>query len=557
MKKILEIIDSGENGLGGVSGSRLSGNVSSGKKNPLKGKKIKDLPLEEFLEAGISDAENKINTRANSFYPGPLLSGNMGILDDDESIQDYLNFFKNKMTKEEWDGKQGDKARELSNDLYNPELSDKERMDIVDELLDMEVEYSSYEEILDEFDYAAEEDAYSSDGWDEYLAYLKNKDQDEYEFWSGYDPDSPTSSSTEGRQPGLFDEVWERPASSTPAKGQTRKSKRKKFGIFGTRDTKPSVYINKTKFYGTDVVKEDQKSQLDEFKKLRDEKRWKDIHNDHYDWWTFPIDRGSAAYGDGYNVAGENRIALMRDKEFMSNLKSAVEIYSEAMGWDLANSKWIEDLDWDNGQDPLKQAYGARLYKVARSLQVFEMNEEFDSFLMMVQSLRMDDSIKRRIGKSSYWDSPDVPINKITPGKNRRFRRGLFSGNISSPRKDYSKTPLLEKRTRFINEVSIDDWFIFLDDMADYFEKAKARNIKISSDAYFNVMKAVALIKELDVFPMDKGGVSLNMSDSEVINIRKTLKSLIDSKNYDFFNVTEIYNSLPTKQKPRDIGPGE
>jgi hypothetical protein len=93
--------------------------------------------------------------------------------------------------------------------------------------------------------------------------------------------------------------------------------------------------------------------------------------------------------------------------------------------------------------------------------------------------------------------------------------------------------------------------------MADYFEKVKARNIKISSDAYFNVMKAVALIKELDVFPMDKGGVSLNMSDSEVINIRKTLKSLIDSKNYDFFNVTEIYNSLPTKQKPRDIGPGE
>jgi 8-oxo-dGTP diphosphatase len=557
IQNILDIIDTGRNGLGGVSGSKFFGNMSSGSKAKQKGKKIKDTPVAEFTKIVLDDIESRANTRANTFYPGPLLSGNMGVLDDDDSILEYLDFFKKKMTKDEWDGEKGEKARDLANSLYNPELSDKERMDIADQLLDMEVEYTSYDEVLDDFDYEAEEANSSDDGWNEYLEYLKTKDKDEYDFWSGYDPENFMEPKNENVQPGLFDDMLQQREISPSAKKRTKKSKRKKFGIFGTQDKKPSKYINKTKYFGADKVKDDLKTQLTKFKKWKDDKKWKDLHNSHYDWWTFPIDRGSAAYGDGYNVAGENRIELMRDRDFMSNLREAVEIYSEAMGWDLNNSKWMDDIDWDNGQDPLKQAYGARLYKIARSLQVFEMDEEFDSFMMMVQSLRTDESIKRRIGKSEYWDSPNIPINKITPGKNRRFRRGLFSGNISSSVGSSSGNPMTDKQTRFIREISIDDWFIFLDDMADYFEKTRDRNSQISSDARMNVMKAVALIQELEVFPMDNGGISLNMNDQEIIQLRKTLKSLIESKDYDFFNISEVWNSLPTKQKPKIIGPGE
>jgi hypothetical protein len=61
----------------------------------------------------------------------------------------------------------------MSKENIYPELSDKERMDIADQLLDMEVEYTSYDEVLDDFDYEAEEANSSDDGWNEYLEYLK------------------------------------------------------------------------------------------------------------------------------------------------------------------------------------------------------------------------------------------------------------------------------------------------------------------------------------------------------------------------------------------------
>jgi hypothetical protein len=159
-------------------------------------------------------------------------------------------------------------------------------------------------------------------------------------------------------------------------------------------------------------MREKQEEQLELFRKWKNEKNWKALHNAHYDWWAFPIDRGSAAYGDGYNVAGDNINKLVSDKKYMANLVELASIYSEAMGWDIVNRDWIKDLDWDKGQDPWAQAYGARLYKIARALQIFGLKGEYDSFSLMVESLRADDGLRRRIGKSQYWDNPDVPFNK-------------------------------------------------------------------------------------------------------------------------------------------------
>ena len=62
--------------------------------------------------------------------------------------------------------------------------------------------------------------------------------------------------------------------------------------------------------------------------------------------------------------------------------------------------------------------------------QIFGLDDEFESFLAMIDSLRQDESLRRRIGKSDYWDDPySFPFNNVTPGTNRKNRRFRKSKN--------------------------------------------------------------------------------------------------------------------------------
>lgn len=565
IKDLLEIIDSGENGLGGVSGSKISGSISSKKKQPSSGKKIKDVSIGEFIKASIADTENKLKTRATSFYPRPSLYGSMGLMDDDAEVGEYVDYLKDKMGPTAWAGEQGQEVRDIATRMFNLDISKEERDRLIDDLLDIEVQYTDYEP-EDTFDYAAEEAAAQGNEWDTYLDSLS---PEEYDFWkdynpSGYDGDGVSSSSTDVPLP------WEREV-PLPSRGNSKKKKRKFFG-WRKRQEKPSRYINSTKFYGHEHMQEKQAEQLEMFRNWKNKKDWKGLHNAHYDWWAFPIDRGSAAYGDGYNVAGENIEKLKKNPKYVSNLKELATIYAEAMGWDLEKGEWFEKLDWNKGQDPYTQAYGARLYKIARSLQIFEMTQEFDSFLTMVQSLRSDDQLKRRIGKSQYWDNPAVPFNNLTPGTRRATRKmreemqdkkpygklygGMAGRNIkkiptsNQPARRSIVSPY-DKRMRFMREIDVDNWYIFVDDINEYAAKAKSRDIEISTPQYQELMKAIAIINSLEAVPTDDNGISIDMSDEEVKRLRVILKTMTSLPN--FFNINEIYEALPTRQKPRTI----
>jgi hypothetical protein len=68
-------------------------------------------------------------------------------------------------------------------------------------------------------------------------------------------------------------------------------------------------------------------------------------------------------------------------------------------------------------------------------------------------------------------------------------------------------------------------------------------------------MKAVAIFASVDAVPTDDNGISVNMSDEQVKQLRIVLKKISSMEN-NFFNIDDIYNSLPTKERPKTIEAG-
>lgn len=365
----------------------------------------------------------------------PTQSGSMAIPSDPKTWAADMRIYFEKSFGKNWSTETvfGSQAADIIRNVERGNYSESEYNNAINDLIDIEefltgVKYAEENPdnlpLDDDFDYAGEQAMYDDQEWEDYLEKLKITDPDAYEHWKsigeeeGLGRESKTPSESNGT-------TRPRPKDSPPRKKQGRRS------IFGRRIEEPrGRYMNTTRYYGTQKLIDKQKEQLDRFRELAQKSDWKTLHNEHFDWWIFPIDRGSAAYGDGYNVAGDNIKPLLNNGQYMANLSEAIDIYAESMGWDLKNAKWFDNLDWDKGQDPYAATYGARLYKIARSAQIFGLDDEFESFLAMIDSLRQDESLRRRIGKSDYWDDPySFPFNNVTPGTNRKNRRFRKSKN--------------------------------------------------------------------------------------------------------------------------------
>lgn len=160
---------------------------------------------------------------------------------------------------------------------------------------------------------------------------------------------------------------------------------------------------------GDDLIKDEQIAQRTEHERLAASGSWSRIHSDHYDWWAYPIDRGSSAYGETFNVAGEPLERLKNDEEFISSLAREIEIQALALGWSLYDGDFLPQLDWERGQD-WRKAYPTRLWKMTRSAQIFGLEREFESLLSLQGSL---EAAGIRFNHSDYWNNPgtidDVP----------------------------------------------------------------------------------------------------------------------------------------------------
>ena len=52
----------------------------------------------------------------------------------------------------------------------------------------------------------------------------------------------------------------------------------------------------------SETIKKDCLEQNKKFRLWASKKAWNTFHSSHYDWWAFPIDRGSMSHGNAYKV---------------------------------------------------------------------------------------------------------------------------------------------------------------------------------------------------------------------------------------------------------------
>lgn len=222
----------------------------------------------------------------------------------------------------------------------------------------------------------------------------------------------------DGNENGLiFDGTWREMPDPTPGnRGGVS-------GMMGRRD-------NPTQFVGLDVLLDKhfaQSRQFDEWEKNND---WNAFHRNHFDWWMFPIPRGSNSYGDGYNITGEPLETLKTNKNYMQSLAKSVRQYFRAMAWDIEKNDWVKDADVNNGQNPIRNINSARLYKIAQSTYAHGMMKEHRSIRNMANSLI---SSGVRVGNEDYWTSPIGVSGRMSFGNNINPTKFEPEGEIIDP----------------------------------------------------------------------------------------------------------------------------
>ena len=149
------------------------------------------------------------------------------------------------------------------------------------------------------------------------------------------------------------------------------------------RNTHPS-------FVGIAELKRKQAEQLAAFEQWAASGNWSALHSAHYDWWMFPIDETSQ-HGAAYTVYAGDIDELKRDPVFIKNYLRGAELLALAWGWRLESRSYVE-------QPQRGQAWShwpIRLYKAARSLQLFGYNDEFESLKMFaLELLKKNESLR-------------------------------------------------------------------------------------------------------------------------------------------------------------------
>lgn len=149
------------------------------------------------------------------------------------------------------------------------------------------------------------------------------------------------------------------------------------------RNTDPS-------FVGIAELKRRQAEELARFEQRAARGDWRAIHNDHYDWWMFPIDEMSQ-HGAAYVVYPGDIAELKQDPRYVHSYLRGVELLALAWGWDLGRRAAVPNPQ--PGQ--AWSRWPIRLYKAARSLQLFGYDEQFESLrAFALDLLRRGESLR-------------------------------------------------------------------------------------------------------------------------------------------------------------------
>ncbi len=156
------------------------------------------------------------------------------------------------------------------------------------------------------------------------------------------------------------------------------------------RNTDPS-------FVGVEGIKQKQQWQLGLFQRWADRGEWLSIHQNHYDWWMFPIDEPSK-FGFMWVVYEGDIAELKQDDRYIQNYLQGARLLARSWGWDVDKQDYILDPQ----PDQRWQHWPIRLYKCSKSLKLFGFDAYFESMKHYANDL-MQAGEDMRFGRDLSW----------------------------------------------------------------------------------------------------------------------------------------------------------
>ena len=125
-----------------------------------------------------------------------------------------------------------------------------------------------------------------------------------------------------------------------------------------------------------------QENQISEFVVWIENEDWDKFVLNHFDWYTFPIDKPSLSYSNKYCIRTKLLLDQLSDEErFLSNVKKATELVLMAWGWSMKENQQLVNI-WEKNKNP------TRLYKIGRCLKMFEMNDYYESLQLFAKTVK-------------------------------------------------------------------------------------------------------------------------------------------------------------------------
>ena len=136
-------------------------------------------------------------------------------------------------------------------------------------------------------------------------------------------------------------------------------------------------------FIGISALIEKHATQVAQFEQWAAEGNWQLFHDNHYDWWAFPIDKPSN-YAFAYAVFDQEIAQMKQDDFFMNRQRMGAELLLRSWGWHSDTRQLLETpgpgQQWAN--------WPIRLSKCARSMWLFGQNQQYESCVEYAEYLQ-------------------------------------------------------------------------------------------------------------------------------------------------------------------------
>jgi hypothetical protein len=153
-------------------------------------------------------------------------------------------------------------------------------------------------------------------------------------------------------------------------------------------------------FLGVTALIVKQHSQLNQFRIWQKNQQWHDLHNAHFDWWMYPLNRTSSGENGRYTVNNNHVEILKKNASFMRDYREGVEILLQAWGWDIQSHTMLSNpaayQSWPKPEmlNGIWSNHKIRIGKVLDSLNLFGQNDLFREVQLFARDLIKDNKLQ-------------------------------------------------------------------------------------------------------------------------------------------------------------------